>query len=81
MVESFVALRQKISDLEKIKKALYAQLWDFLGAGTEGIIGEHTLSVKPSARRSIDYNQLERMFPEAYAACVTTKVSNSLTVR
>lgn len=81
VVESFVALRQKIADLEKIKKALYAQLWDFLGAGTEGIVGEYTLSVKSSARRTIDYNQLEKMFPEAYAACVTTKVSNSLAVR
>ena len=81
VVDSFCQLREKISALEKIKKALYAQLFAYIGTSTEGIIGEHTVSVQQQSRRKIDYNVLERKYPEAYAECVSTSVSTSLSIK
>lgn len=80
VVNGFCELRDKISNLEKVKKALYAQLLVYMGKSCEGIIGEHTLSINITQRRKADLDKLMKNFPEAYAACVTMTQSSSLKI-
>lgn len=81
VVDSYCSLREKISMLEKVKKALYAQIYVYLGKGTQGIIGDKVITVSTSNRRAVNYEQLAKEFPEAYRACVSYSVSNSLSIR
>lgn len=81
VVNSYIELRDKISALDKVKKALYAQLYTYMGTSTEGIIGEHTLQISRSERRSADLNRLAHDFPEAYAACVSSSIVTSLRIK
>lgn len=81
VVEAYVALRDKIGALEKVKESLYAQLFTYMGVSTEGIIGERTLQITRSERRSADLNRLAREFPEAYEACVSSNISTSLRIK
>lgn len=81
VAQAYVDLRDKISQLEKVKKALYAQLYVYLGKATEGIIGEHTVALQLTTRRNADLDKLAQEFPDAYKACVTTKTTSSLRIK
>lgn len=81
VIQSYVDLRDKITQLEKVKKALYAQLFVYMGKSCSAVIGEHTVALKVTNRRNTDLSKLAREFPEAYAACVSTTASTSLNIR
>ena len=81
LADAYCTIRDKISALDKVKKALYAQLYVCLGKSTAGIIGEHTVSIITKKTRKIDYNKLLNEFPEAYEACVDYTVSSSLNIK
>lgn len=81
VINSYVELRSQISQLEKVKKALYAQLFTYIGKACEAVIGEHAMSIKKSSRRNADLYKLEMQFPEAYKACVKTTTSVSLNIK
>lgn len=81
VIQGYIDIRDKIGQLEKVKKALYAQLYVYLGKATEGVIGEHTVSIKFTERRNVNWSKLEKEYPQAYAACVGKTVSNSLNIK
>lgn len=81
VIQGYVDLRAKISELEKVKKALAAQLYAYLGKACEAVIGDHGLTLTFTNRRNTDLKKLEHDYPEAYRACVTTKVTTSLNVK
>lgn len=81
VINNFCELRDKISALEKIKKALYAQLLVYMGKSCEGIIGDHSLSISVTQRRKVDYDLLKTNFPDAYEACISMTSSASLRIK
>ena len=81
VIQGYVDLREKIGQLEKVKKALAAQLYAYLGKACEAVIGDHSMSLTFTNRRNTDLKKLEREYPEAYKACVTAKVTTSLNVK
>lgn len=80
-VEAYCKIREQIGALEKIKKALYAQIFLLLGKSTQGLTQTHTFVLQATARRTCDFDALQELYPDAYAKCVATKVSNSLRVK
>lgn len=81
VIENYIQLKEKISALEKIKKALYAQIWVYMGKSMDGIIGSRTVTVSASKRRAVDWKMLMNEFPEAYEACVSTSDSYKLSIK
>lgn len=81
VIQGYIDLREKIGQLEKVKKALYAQLFAYLGKACSAVIGEHTMAVQVSNRRNTDLAKLEREYPDAYNACVKPKQVVSLTIK
>lgn len=81
LVDSYIKLREKISALEDVKKAIYAQIRVNLGAATSAITSTGSVSLKRSMRRSCDYALLERIAPEVYAKVITSKLTVSLDIK
>lgn len=69
----FVATRDAIRDLEKVKKELEASIREALGDAEVGINanGEVMVEVSNRQRKGIDSKALAEAFPEAHAACET----------
>ena len=80
-VEAYCKIREQIGALEKIKKALYAQVFLLLGKSTQGLTQTHTFTLQTAARRACDFDILQEFYPEAYTKCVSTNVSTSLRVK
>ena len=81
LAESYIAIREKISAMDNIKKAVYAQLFNTAGKYASVLTKTHTINLQQSARRSCDMGLLQEQFPEAYDACVKTTVSRSLRIK
>ena len=81
LVEAYCQIRDQLSGLEKIKKALYAQIFVLLGRSTQGLTQSHTINLGASARQSCNFDKLKELYPEAYNQCVVTNVTNSLRIK
>lgn len=81
LAEAYVTLREKIKSLDEVKKQIYAQLFQALDTAPQGLTKTHTLDVRLSERRHCDLATLEKLYPEVYKECVTTKVSRSLSIK
>lgn len=81
LVDSYIKLREKISALEDVKKAVYAQIKINLGAATNAITPTGSVSVKRTARRSCNFDKLQAIAPDVYAQVITTNVTVSLDIR
>lgn len=81
LVNAYCELRSKISELNKIKDALYAQVYLKLGKGTQAVTSEHTIVLSTSGRRKCDFERMLEEFPEAYEKCVLTSISTSLKIK
>lgn len=81
LAESYVLIRDKMSELEKVKKALYAQLFGLLGNSRQALTQTRTITLQLTSRRKCDLELLQGQYPEAYASCVSTNVSKSLRIK
>lgn len=81
LVDSYVQIRDKISALEKVKKAIYAQVFDIMGSAHEALTKTRTIRVQQSARRSCNLDVLQENYPDAYEQCVTVNISKSLRIK
>lgn len=81
VAEAYVTLREKITALTGIKKALYAQLFLMLGKSSQAITKTHTMSIQATTRRNCDLSLLHEKYPEAYNECVSSSTSVSLNVK
>ena len=80
LVEAYCDIRDKISTLDKVKKAISAQMYGLLGTGTKAIVGNRNLTLTFSERATCDYDTLRAKYPAAYAECVRINKSSSLRV-
>lgn len=81
LVDSYIKLREKISALDSVKKAVYAQIRINLGNATNAITSTGSVSARRTLRRTCDYDLLERLSPEIYRQVVSSKVSVSLDIK
>lgn len=73
IIDEFIAKRDLITKMEKEKKELEAQIKNYLGEATQGLLPDGTLRLEIShrERRGIDTEALKTAFPEAYEATQT----------
>jgi putative phage-type endonuclease len=81
LVKGYVDLREKITKLTEIKKALSAQIMVALDKHTSGITKSHTLAITTQTRKSCDYDLLADMYPDAYKDCISQSVSTILRIK
>lgn len=81
LTTAYVDLREKISKLNAIKDALYAQLFVKLGKHSEFLTKTRVVSLQITNRRSCDMDLLAHKYPEAFAECVSTSQSKSLKIK
>lgn len=81
IADAYCLIRTKIAELDKVKKALYAQIFLLLGKSTQGITKSHTFVIQNSARRSCNFDGLMEEYPEAYEKYVVTNISQSLNIK
>jgi predicted phage-related endonuclease len=73
VINQFVATRTMITELEKTKKELEAQIKAVLGDAEVGIVnGEIRIEASKRSRAGVDTKKLALAFPEAYEATQTT---------
>lgn len=81
LADSYIQLREKIKTLEKVKQAIYADLFINMGGATQVLTQTHMLSLRSSNRRNCDYDKLAADFPDAYDSCINYTKSNSLNIK
>lgn len=81
ILENYVAIREQISALEKLKKVTYAQMLEKLGTAQEMIAGERQVKCSVSQRRTCDFDRLQSLYPEVYADVVSMASSVRVTVK
>lgn len=81
IIENYVALREQISALEKLKKVTYAQLLDKLGTAQEMLAGEHMVKCSTSSRRTCDFDMLQSKYPAIYEEVVSMASSVRMTIK
>ena len=73
VINQFVATRTMITELEKTKKDLEAQIKAVLGDAEVGVVnGEIRIEAQKRSRAGVDSKKLALAFPEAYEAVQTT---------
>jgi predicted phage-related endonuclease len=73
VIDQFVATRTMITELEKTKKELEAQIKEVLGDAEVGVVGgKIRIEASKRTRSGIDSKALALAFPEAYEATQTT---------
>jgi predicted phage-related endonuclease len=73
VINQFVATRTMITELEKTKKELEAQIKEVLGDANVGLVnGVIRVEASKRSRAGIDTKKLALAFPEAHEACATT---------
>jgi len=73
VVDEYIATRTMVTELEKTKKALEAQVKELIGdAKVATIDGKVRLEVSHRQREGVDRKVLAQLFPEAYEATKTT---------
>ena len=73
VINRFVATRTMITELEKTKKELEAQIKEVLGDAEVGVVnGEIRIEASKRSRTGVDSKKLALAFPEAYEATQTT---------
>lgn len=80
LVNAYCAMREKISALNDVKNALYAQIKVALGESMGAITKTHSIKVTVSNRRTCDFNALKAKAPELYDEVVTVTSSTSLNI-
>lgn len=80
IVTAYLEARTKCTALEKIKKALYAEVFQAMRGKANLVTQNNTVKVSRSVRRSCDFDALARDFPEAYAATVSSTTSSKLII-
>lgn len=81
LVDSYVLVREKISALDKVKKALYAQIFDAIGTAPQVLTQTRTVTLQQSNRRSCDYELLQAKYPDAYEETIRMTLSRSLRIK
>ena len=79
--DAYCQCREKISQLEKIKKALQAQLLVAIGDAPGGVTPTHNITFTVRSRQSCNYDLLQMEFPAAYSQCVSLSSSKVMNVR
>jgi predicted phage-related endonuclease len=73
VINQFIATRTMITELEKTKKELEAQIKSVLGDAEVGVVnGEIRIEQSKRSRSGVDSKKLALAFPEAYEATQTT---------
>jgi predicted phage-related endonuclease len=73
VINQFIATRTMITELEKTKKDLEAQIKEVLGDAEVGVVnGEIRIEQSKRSRSGVDSKKLALVFPEAYEATQTT---------
>jgi predicted phage-related endonuclease len=73
VINQFIATRTMITELEKTKKELEAQIKSVLGDAEVGVVnGEIRIEQSKRSRSGVDAKKLALAFPEAYEATQTT---------
>lgn len=73
VINQFIATRTMITELEKTKKDLEAQIKEVLGDAEVGVVnGEIRIEQSKRSRSGVDSKKLALAFPEAYEAVQTT---------
>jgi predicted phage-related endonuclease len=73
VINQFVTTRTMITELEKTKKELEAQIKAILGDAEVGVVnGEIRIEQSKRSRSGVDSKKLALAFPEAYEAVQTT---------
>ena len=80
-LENYIAIREQISALEKLKKVCYAKILEKLGTANEMIAGSYAVKCSYQTRKSCDFELLEAKYPEVYAEVVESKTSMRLNVK
>lgn len=81
ILDNYVELRTQISALEKLKKAMYAQMLEKLGSANEMIAGDRQVKCSTTSRRTCDFDLLEEKYPDVYADVVSMSTSVRVTVK
>jgi putative phage-type endonuclease len=81
ILENYVAIREQISALEKLKKVTYAQMLEKLGTANELIAGDRQVKCSTSNRRTCDFELLQNKYPMIYEEVVSMASSVRITVK
>lgn len=66
-IELYLELNKKINELDKIKKAIYNNIFEGLLHHEEAVTTMRTLKVQKQNRRTCDMDKLKQYYPDAYA--------------
>ena len=80
-IEMYLELNKKITELEKIKKALYNNIFEGLRNHEEAITSNRILKIQKQNRRSCDMDKLKELYPEAYLETISTKEIQILKIK
>lgn len=80
LVDSYCAIRERMSALKDIKDAIYAQIKIKLAGSNEALTKTHTISQTTSNRRTCNFEKLLSLSPEIYSEVVTLTQSTSLNI-
>lgn len=81
LAKAYATLRAQIGELEKLKKALQAQLILKMGTSKQALTKQYVIALNPTVRRSCDYNKLQEQYPEAYAECISITTSRTFSLK
>lgn len=82
LVNELRTLRDQSTALEKQKAVIRDQLLEVLGDAEVGLVnGTVRLRQRDEVRRSVSYNELLKLFPEAYEAVVGENVCTKLDIK
>lgn len=80
-LQNYIAIREQISALEKLKKVCYANVLDKLGTANEMIAGDYAVKCTKQKRKSCDFELLEKKYPEIYAEVVSMTTSLRVNIK
>lgn len=80
LTEAYCQLRDKMSTLKELKDEISAKILVALGSAPEGVTKTHSVKIIHTNRRSVNYEKLENMYPDAFADCVSHTASKQLRI-
>lgn len=81
MIEMYLDLNKKLTEMEKIKKAIYNNLFEGLQHHEEAVTSQRTLKVQKQMRRNCDMDTLKALYPAAYGATISVKEIQILKIK
>lgn len=81
MIEMYLELNKKLRDLEKVKKALYNNIFEGMQQHEEVVTTERILKIQKQNRRNCDMDLLLKKYPAAYAETISIKEIQILKIK